>query len=158
MSLSNEEEPIFDPKKFQWTDRLGCINALASECADNGNKFDLAVRTIDLRSYCFNANKMTVKQRTALKREVSKRVKDIQIMRESAEVGDIVLVSKMVPNPLLGGYLREGSKPVEAVVVSKIRLSSSFRYQVKRLADQVNQEGNGHMIKGIIRKASESAS
>ncbi|WP_018750690.1 hypothetical protein [Paenibacillus sanguinis] len=159
MTFNDEEElSLLNPKKFQWIDQLGCINALALECANNSNKFDLAMRAIYLRKYAVNVSKMTVKQKAALKREVTKKVKEILIIRESADIGDIVLVDKLVPNPLLGGYKRDGSKPVEAVVISKKRRSSSFHYQVKRLADQAYQEGNGHMIKGIIRRASESAS
>lgn len=154
-TIDDEEITIVDPKKFQWVDRIGCINVMALECADNGNKFDLAMKGIRLRNYCINAAKMTLKQKAALKREVTKKVKEIKIIRESANIGDVVLVTKLVPNPLLGGYKRDGSKLVEAVVIGKQRHSSTFSYKVRRTADQEVQAGNGHMIKGIIRRASE---
>ena len=138
--------------KFEWTRRLECIEVLAAECEENGGGFERALRTIRLRNYCRNADKMTIKQKNTLKRDVAKQSKDIQFMRQSADVGDVVRVTKLVPNPLIGGYKREGNKTVEAVVISKRRSPYGIHYQVKRLQDEQLQEGNGHMIKAIVSK------
>ncbi|MBU5442059.1 hypothetical protein [Paenibacillus sp. MSJ-34] len=150
---AHEELIPVDSKTFQWIDRIGCVEALALECADNGNKFDIALRSIRLRDYSIHTTKMTVKQKTALKRDVTRKVKDIIKMRESADVGDVVRVPKMIPNPLLGGYKRDGLKLVDAIVTEKQLLSSAVRYKVKRLTDGEVQIGNGHMIKSIVRRA-----
>ncbi|BFH11107.1 hypothetical protein J6TS7_21690 [Paenibacillus dendritiformis] len=139
------------PKKFEWTNRLECIEALALECADNGGKFEQALRVVRLRDYCLYASKITKKQLAVLKRDVVIRVKEINIMRESANVGDIVRVPKLVPNRL-GGYQRDGRKLVEAEVIEKHRLSSALRYRVRRLVDGEIQAGNGHMIKSIVKR------
>jgi len=117
-----------------------------------GGGFDRALRAMRLREYCRNPAKMTVKQRQALKRDVLRRCKDILHMRETAEVGDIVRVPRLVPSPLPGGYKRDGARLVEAEVIDKRYIASSWRYRVKRIADGELQEGNGHMIKAIIRK------
>ncbi|MCY9765161.1 hypothetical protein M5X06_30815 [Paenibacillus alvei] len=139
------------PKKFAWTNRLECVEALSLECAD-GAKFDNALRMVRLRDYSMCASKITNKQLTALKRDVTRRVKEINTMRESANVGDIVRVPKLVPN-LLGGYQRDGRKLVEAEVIQKHSLSSSLQFRVRRLMDNEIQNGNGHMIKSIVKRA-----
>ncbi|BFH11374.1 hypothetical protein [Paenibacillus dendritiformis] len=142
---------VQQPKKFEWTNRLACVEALALECAD-GAKFDYALRVVRLRDYSLYVSKITNKQLAALKRDVMIRVKEINIMRESANVGDIVRVPKLVPNRF-GGYQRDGRKLVEAEVIEKHRLSSTLRYRVRRLLDNEIQIGNGHMIKSIVQRA-----
>ncbi|WP_435924837.1 hypothetical protein [Paenibacillus sp. DYY-L-2] len=153
----NEDEDIPATHKFRWKDRVGCVEAIASECADNGGKYDAALRSVRLSEFAFNATRMPVKQKTQLKRDVIKRAKDIQHMREAADVGDIVRVPKLIENPLLGGASkRDGRKLVEAVIVGKVKLATSFRYTVQRLEDGQTQTGNGHMIKSIIRRGARA--
>jgi hypothetical protein len=149
----DDEEIAFTPK-FRWKDRLGCVEAIASECVDNGGKYDRALRAIRLADYAFNVKKMPVKQRTLLKRDVVKRMKDIQYIRDSADIGDVVRVPKFVPIPLLGGYKRDGRKLVDAIITNKQRVASGFRYTVQRVQDGQTQTGNGHMIKAIVRRRS----
>lgn len=154
-ALEADDETDFPSHlKFQWINRLGCVEILAAACVENGGGFERAFRTIRIRNYSRNADKMPVKQITMLKRDVTKRAKDIQHNRESADVGDLVKVPKYVPaHPLLGGYKREGTKLVEALVEEVRRTSSASHYRVKRIKDGQTQEGNGHMIKAIVRKA-----
>ena len=103
VSRQDEEEEEFPVANvFRWTNRVGCIEAIALEYVDNGGKYDTALRTVRLREYAFNVTKMLVKQKNQLRRDVVKRAKDIQHMRDSAKVGDIVRVPKLIPNPLLG--------------------------------------------------------
>lgn len=141
--------------KFSWRDRVGCVEALALACDENGGKFDFALRSIRLTDYAYNIKKMLVKQRNQLKRDTMKRLKDIKHMRESANIGDIVRVPKLVPNKLVGGYKREGLKLVEAIIIDRTIISATCRFTVRRLADDEIQVGNGHMIKAIVRRATE---
>ncbi|MBB6672995.1 hypothetical protein [Cohnella nanjingensis] len=147
-----EPDSLTPAKRFRWTDRLACVEALSLETADNGGRYAAALRTIRLRDYCRNASRMPQRQHASLKRDVNKMVKDILHMRESADVGDIVKIQKLVPSVLPGSAIRDGRKLVEAEVISKVRVASSFRYQVRRLDDQAIQTGNGHLIKSIVRK------
>lgn len=139
-------------KRFQWLDRLGCIEELSQECADNGNKLDQALKVIRLRDFSINAARITIKQKTALRRDVTKRVKEIQQERESADIGDIVRVPKLISN-VLGGYKRDGRRLIEAKIIGKYVVGGVTRYQVQRLTDGGIQHGNGHMIKSVIRQA-----
>lgn len=151
-----DDEDIPEAHKFRWKDRVGCVEAIALEYADNGGKYDLALRAVRLRDYAWNVAKMPVKQKNQLRRDAIKRAKDIQHMRDAADVGDIVRVPKLDPNPL-GGYKRDGRKLVEAEIINKVMLSSSFRYTVKRLQDGGIQVGNGHMIKSVVRQAAATS-
>ncbi|PZM64833.1 hypothetical protein [Paenibacillus dendritiformis] len=99
----DEDDDTPATHRFRWKDRVGCVEAIASELADNGSKYELALRSVRLSDYAFNATRMPVKQKAQLKRDATKRAKDIQHMRESADVGDTVRVPKMVDDPLLGG-------------------------------------------------------
>lgn len=140
-------------RKFRWRDRLGCVEAIAAECADNGRKYDAALRAVRLAEYAYHVTKMPVKQKTLLKKDALERAKEIESMRAAADIGDVVRVPKLDENPLLGGYVRTGRKLVEAVIVSKYLVSSTYRYSVKRLDDGQVQSGNAHMIKSIVRRA-----
>ncbi|MFD3260866.1 hypothetical protein ACE3MQ_19920 [Paenibacillus lentus] len=105
--------------KFEWFDRLGCVEAIAQELADNGGKYEKALRSVRLSNYAYRISKMPVKQKTQLKRDVVSRAKDIVHARESAEVGDVVRVPKLIPNPLMGGI------NVKAVNWLKVLLSAN---------------------------------
>lgn len=140
--------------KFEWFNRLGAIEEIAQELADNGGKYDKALRTVRLSRFAYRVSKMPVKQKTLLKRDAVKRSKDIILERESADIGDIVKVVKMVPNALLGGASRrEGRKLVEAEVTHKYSVSGIYKYTVRRLEDGESQTGNGHMIRCIVAKS-----
>lgn len=139
--------------RFQWFNRLGAVEEIAQELADNGGKYDTALRTVRLSRFAYRVSKMPVKQKAALKRDVVNRVKDIVHARTSADVGDRVRVMKLVPNVQLGGYRRDGRKLVEAVIIRKHSVSGVYQYTVKRLEDGQIQTGNGHMIRAIIAKA-----
>lgn len=152
----DNEEALPATKKFRWKDRVGCVEAIASECADNGGKYDAALRSIRLSEFAFNASRMPIKQKTQLKRDVIKRTKDIQYMRESANVGDVVRVPKLIQNPQLGGYKRDGRKLVDAIITSKVMIASAYRYTVKRIEDGEIQTGNGHMIKSIVQRVGQA--
>ncbi|MNW34010.1 hypothetical protein D3C74_109770 [compost metagenome] len=154
--LQDGDEAIPMTSRFRWLDRVGCVEALAVEYLDNGGKYDLALRAIRLRDYAFNVSKIPVKQKNQLRKDAIQRAKDIQYMRESAEIGDTVRVPKLDYNPLLGGYKRDGRKLVDAVIIEKTMLSSACHYTVKRIADGMTQRGNGHMIKAIIQRGGES--
>lgn len=151
--LMNELIEQTPANKFRWIDRLGCIEAVANEYMENGEKFDSALRAIRLRDFALNASKMLVKQKNQLRRDVVKRSKEIQLVRDSAGVGDIVRVPKLIPNPLIGGFKRDGKKLVEAEIIRKDVVSSAIRYTVKRLQDGEIQAGNGHMIKALVRQS-----
>ncbi|WP_339207493.1 hypothetical protein MHH56_07250 [Paenibacillus sp. FSL K6-3182] len=62
---------------------------------------------------------MHVKQKNLLKKEVIKRSADIRYMRDAANIGDTVRVPMLRENPLLGGYIRDGRKLVEGVIINK---------------------------------------
>jgi len=149
----DEDDLIPTSHKFAWRDRLACVEALALSCDDNGGKFDQALRQVRLTNYAYNARHMLVKQRNQLRRDVLKRLKDIQHMRDSADVGDIVRVPRMVATLLPGGGKRDGRKLVEAEIIRRTIISSAPRYTVRRLDDGGEQTGNGHMIKSIVRRA-----
>jgi hypothetical protein len=145
---------IIATAKFQWNDRLACVEQLALICAD-GYTFDKALKVILMHEY--GTGKMPGKQKASLKRDVQQRAKEITSERMSPDVGDIVKVPKMIPTgTLLGGFKRDGLHFAEAEVIDIIRSSSWVKYKVKRLKDGVVQEGNGHMIKMIVSRASES--
>ncbi|WP_419874343.1 hypothetical protein [Candidatus Pristimantibacillus sp. PTI5] len=131
---------------------MALIEILAFECADNGGKFDTALRSVRLSDYAYYASKMPVKQKGLLKKEVIKRSADICYMCDAAAVGDIVRVPKLKENLLLGGYIRDGRKLVEGVIINKELVASSWRYTVRRLEDGQLQKGNGHMIKEIVAR------
>lgn len=153
----DEDDETPATHRFRWKDRVGCVEAIASELADNGSKYEPALRSVRLSDYAFNAARMPVKQKAQLKRDATKRAKDIQHMRESADVGDTVRVPKMVDDPLLGGASRrDGRKLVEAVIISKSSLGTAFRYTVRRVEDGQTQTGNGHMIKAIVQSGSQA--
>ncbi|MEW9702856.1 hypothetical protein [Paenibacillus sp. SI8] len=142
----------------QWTDRTACVEVLALYIVDRNVKFDQALLSISMHLYCRNHSSMTKKQLSSLKKDVLKHAKDMQLERKAPEVGDTVRVAKLVPNPLMGGYRQDGKQLVEAVVIEARRMSSWIHYRVKRLQDGEIQEGNGHMIKSIVRRASEASS
>ena len=140
--------------KFEWFNRLGAVEDIAQEMADNGGKYDKALRTVRISRYAYRVSKMPVKQKAALKRDAVKRAKAIILERESADVGDIVKVVKLVPAVLLGGaHHRDGRKLVEAEVTHKYSVSGIYKYTVRRLEDGESQTGNGHMIRCIITKS-----
>ncbi|WP_079908254.1 hypothetical protein [Paenibacillus sp. 32352] len=147
-----EFEEIPSGKKFKWKDRLGLIEALAHECADSGRKFESVFNSVRLTPFAYYASKMPAKQKSKLKKEVQEKVKDILHMREAADIGDTVRVPKYKENPLLGGYVRDGNKLVEAIIISKDTVASSYRYTVRRISDGQIQKGNGHMIKSIVSR------
>jgi len=91
-----------------------------------------------------------------LRRDAKQRAKEILQERESAEVGDIVRVPKLVPNEL-GGYRRDGKRLHDAEITSKYVVSGVAWYRVRRLDDGAEQQGNGHMIKAIVRRHSPAA-
>ncbi|MFF2886999.1 hypothetical protein [Paenibacillus sp. NPDC057967] len=155
---SQEDDELDQPKgnKFSWRDRVGCVEAIALICDDNGGKFDQAIRGVRLAVYAYNVKRMPVKQRNQLRRDTMKRLKDIRHMRESARIGDVVRVPKLIDNPLIGGYKKEGRKLVDAIILDRTQISSAYRYRVKRLDDNQIQIGNGHMIKAIVSRANES--
>ncbi|MBA2943188.1 hypothetical protein HZF08_33500 [Paenibacillus sp. CGMCC 1.16610] len=144
--------------KFQWTDRNACVAELAKFCLEREVKFDQAIKGVLLHDYCTNISSMTQKHMAALKKDVMKRVKDTKLELKAPEIGDIVLVAKLIANPLLGGYRQDGKELVEAVVVNMRRMSSWIHYKVRRIQDGEIQEGNGHMIKSIVRRVSEAHS
>ncbi|KEQ23412.1 hypothetical protein [Paenibacillus tyrfis] len=137
--------------KFEWIDRVACVEALAAKCVDI--KFEEAMKGILLTCYCKHPERMTRKQESTLKRDVMKRAKDIKQERASPEIGDTVRVAKLAPNPLLGGLKQDGKNLVEAIVVDIRRTSFGLFFKVKRLSDGEIQEGNGHMIKAVVRRA-----
>jgi len=143
---------------FQWTNRNSCVTDLASYCIEQDVKFDQAIKGVLLHNYCSNLSSMTQKHLAALKKDVTKRVKDMRLELRAPEIGDTVRVPKLVENPLLGGYRQEGKQLVEAVVVDVRRMSSWIHYKVRRVQDDAVQEGNGHMIKSIVRRAREASS
>lgn len=155
-AVVEELEELPTSPKFKWKDRLGLIDLLAQECADSGRKFETVFSSTRISRFAYYATKMPVKQKSRLKKEVQERVKDILYTRESAEVGDVVRVPKYKENPQLGGYIRDGNKLVEAVITNKEIIASSYRYTVKRIADGQFQKGNGHMIKSIVARATDS--
>lgn len=152
--IESEEEATPLKSKFQWKDKLGLVEALSHECADNGGKFDAAFRSIRLSDYAYYASMMPQRTKAALKREVIKKSKDIRHVRESAEIGDRVKVPKFIEGRLPGTFVRDGRKFVEAIVTSKQKSSSSIQYTVQRIADGKTQKGDGHMIKAVIARAS----
>lgn len=154
--FTSDDEEVPQKSSFKWKDRLALVEILAFECADNGGKYDQAFKSIRLSDFAYFAAKMPVKQKSLLKKEVIKRSADICYMRDAASVGDIVRVPKWKENPLLGGYIRDGRKLVLAEIISKVMISSSYRYTVRRLNDGMIQKGNGHMIKGIASYAGET--
>ncbi|WP_349403279.1 hypothetical protein [Cohnella silvisoli] len=79
-------------------------------------------------------------------------------MRETADVGDIVRVQKHVPSLLPGVMKRESRKLVEAVVLERVKISSTYQYRIRLLEDNSVQTGNGHMIKLIVRKGGDGNS
>ncbi|MWC26652.1 hypothetical protein [Paenibacillus sp. MMS18-CY102] len=141
--------------KFRWKDRLDLVNILAGECADNGNRFEPAFRSVRLSEYAYYASKMPAKQKAKLKREVLQQAKDIRHLRDSANIGDVVRVPKLNKHPLLNCYVRDGLKLVEAVIIDKTMVSQTHRYTVKRITDGEEQTGNGHMIKSIVTRSSD---
>lgn len=143
---------------FQWIDRNACVSALASFCVERKVKFDQAIKGVLLHSFCVNISSMTQKHISALKKDVMKRAKDMKLELKSPEIGDTVRVAKLVPNPFFGGHMQDNKKLVEAEVVEVRRMSSWIHYKVRRLQDGEIQEGNGHMIKSIVKRASESRS
>jgi hypothetical protein len=141
------------PSKFEWKDRLACVEQLAMVCAD-GYTFDKALRVMVMHEFC--TGKMPGKQKVSLKRDVQQRAKEITSERSAPVVGDIVKVPKMIPTGTpLGGFKRDGLLFAEAEVIEVIRSSSWVKYKVKRLKDGVVQEGNGHMIKMIVKSFRE---
>ncbi|KEQ22861.1 hypothetical protein [Paenibacillus tyrfis] len=150
-----EQEELPTAKKFKWKDRIGLVDVLAQECADSGRKFETVFNSIRISQFAYYASKMPVKQKSKLKKEVQEKVKEILYVRESADVGDVVRVPKYKDNPLLGGYIRDGHKLVEAVITKKEIIASSYRYTVKRISDGQVQKGNGHMIKSIVSRAAD---
>jgi hypothetical protein len=153
--FDDDNVPVKVDRKFQWKDRLGLVMILAGEVADNGGKFEPALKAVRLSEYAFNASKMPSKLKAALKREVMQQAKDIRHLRETANVGDIVRVPKYKINPLLNCNVRDGLKLVEAEIIEKTSVSQTFRYKVRRLVDNGIQTGNGHMIKAIVSRAAE---
>ncbi|MCQ4363165.1 hypothetical protein KQR54_18875 [Mycobacterium gordonae] len=144
--------PPLPSKKLQWMNYLGCVEALSAELADNGGKFEDALRTIKLSDYCYNARLLTGKQKVELRRAAKREAIQLQLLRQSAQVGDIVRVPRMVMGPL--GYHRDGSRFVEAEIISRVVVANVPTYKVRRLEDDVVQSGNGHMIKSIVRRVS----
>ncbi|NQX68465.1 hypothetical protein HQN90_20275 [Paenibacillus alba] len=142
---------------FQWNDRNACVIALATFCVERDAKFDQAIKGILLHNYCINLSSMTQRHLASLKRDVTKRVKDMKLELRAPEIGDTVRVAKLVPNPLLGGYRTDGKQLVEAVVMDIRRMSSWIHYKVKRVQDGEIQEGNGHMIKSIVKRSNEAS-
>lgn len=151
-----DDEAVPLTHRFRWKDRVGCVEAIAAELADNGSKYDLALRSVRLSAYAFNATRIPQKQKAQLKRDAIRRAKDIQHMRESADVGDVVRVPKMVESLLPGSSRRDGRKLVEAVIISKYSMGTAFRYTVKRLEDGGEQSGSGHMIKAIVQSGRQA--
>ncbi|OPA77492.1 hypothetical protein BVG16_13640 [Paenibacillus selenitireducens] len=146
------EESVIGIGGFEWKSRVSCVEKMASVCIERKVKFDEVLGAINFTSYCSNPLKMTKKQLSMLKRDVNKRVKDLQHEKMVPEVGDQVRVPKLVKNQLLGGYVQDGRNLVEAIVISQRKMTSGYHYKVKRVADGEIQEGNGHMIKEILTK------
>lgn len=142
--------------KFQWSDRNACVAELALFCVEREVKFEQAIKAVVLHNYCSNISNMTQKHIVALKKDVTKRAKDMMLELNAPEIGDTVRVIKLVPNPLLGGHRQDGKQPVEAVVLEIRRTSSWIHYKVKRVQDGEIQEGYGHMIRSIVRRAREA--
>lgn len=150
-----EHEELPSTLKFKWKNRLALVEILAFECADNGGKFDTALRSVRLSEFAYYASKMPIKQKNLLKKEVTKRSADIRYMREAATVGDTVRMPLLRENLLLGGYIRDGRKLVEGVIINKELVASSWRYTVRRTEEGQTQKGNGHMIKEIVVRCCE---
>lgn len=148
--------PTMPKNGFHWVDRNACVEALAMSCYEQELKYETAIKKVLMHIYCNDSDKMSRKQQANLKKDVIKRAKDIQLERKAPEVGDVVKVNKLVPNPLLGGYKHDGKQLVEAIVVDVRRYSSGFQIKVQRIQDGEIQSGNGHMIKSIVKKAAES--
>lgn len=153
---SNEldEVAVLPAKKHHWLDRISCVENLAAEMADNGGKYEQALRGVRIADYCLNVKRLTGKAKADLRRDAKRRAREILAEREAATVGDIVRVPKLVRGPL--GYEREGRRLVEAEIVSSYTMSGSVRYRVRRLEDDGQQEGNGHMIKGIVKQTEQT--
>ncbi|NOU63155.1 hypothetical protein GC096_03725 [Paenibacillus sp. LMG 31461] len=143
---------------FQWIDRNACVSALSSYCVESDVKFDQAIKGVLLHSFCINISSMTQKHMAALKKDVMKRAKDMKLELRAPEIGDVVRVAKLVPNPLMGGYRQDNKNLVEAEVIEVRRMSSWIHYKVRRVQDGEIQEGNGHMIKSIVKRASGALS
>ncbi|OPA77447.1 hypothetical protein BVG16_13390 [Paenibacillus selenitireducens] len=141
--------------KFEWVNRIGCVELIANLCVDSDLKFDEAIGRVQLGRYCSNPLKMTKKQQSMLKRDFVNKVKDIHHERMVPEVGDTVRVAKLIPNKFFSGYIQESKTIVEAVVVAVRKMSNGNHYRVKRIQDGEMQEGNGHMIKGILSKGNQ---
>lgn len=141
------------PYRFEWIDRTACVEAIAEACVDREAKFDVIIPEFLREPYCRNITQITIKRKAQLKRDVTKRIKDIQNERKAPEVGDTVMVPKLqAGHPLLGGSIQQGRKLVQAVVENVKQTSFSLTYQV-RFPDGSTQTGNGHMIKRVIKKA-----
>jgi hypothetical protein len=150
-----ESDELQITRKFIWKNRLALVEQLAYECADNGGKFEVALRSVRLSEFAYCSSKMPVKQKSLLKKEVIKRSAMITYMRNAAAIGDTVRMPKLRENTLLGGYIRDGRKLVVGVIVNKELIASSWRYTVRRIEDGQIQKGNGHMIKEIVSRYGE---
>lgn len=149
-----EVEYLPSTLKFEWINRNECLEALVV-LLDDGMKFDRALRSITLSDYAYNSNKMLQKQRNQLRKDAVRMLKDIRYERDSADIGDIVRIPKLIPGILPGSTKRDGLRLVDGEIIKRILISGCYRYTIKRLQDGGLQVGNSHMIKAVIKKKSE---
>ncbi|MEI7026174.1 hypothetical protein [Paenibacillus sp. y28] len=143
------------PHGFEWTDRVGCVDTLATQCIESNSNFEEALKVILLQDYCLLPERITKKQLASLKKDVKNKVQDLKQLQNAPGVGDIVLIPKKVPGLLPGVYQVHPRDTVSAEITDVQRSGTWTKYTFKRLQDSGVQDGNGHDIKKVIRKASQ---